>query len=352
MRRFAPIPHDIRECVVIGKKTRTKTGPHPTPYPERMPGSVRHTGGPPVGAGCAARYPSYRIVPARSRAGQPVGCGWCPGRGRRGCSPARHRRNLNACTHISITEKQRNQLYTLYIDESGDEGPPGDSIHSQWFTTGGIIVDDDGRRRFEQAHDRIIMEHFAGKGIALPGKFKLHYSELREDREPYRQLGNGRRRVADDVFAAIKDIDCSLVSASINKVSHRKRYADPFGVRAYTLLACRQRFQRFLEERDDTGRIVYERFTTAQRRKIMPEMRELQDSVAWRFSPNLYKIKSRIGSGNPLVERALQFADFFVYAPHIMLVTGKKKRSRFEEIRHKYYNFDGAWRERGFVVID
>ena len=58
--------------------------------------------------------------------------------------------------------------------------------------------------------------------------------------------------------------------------------------------------------------------------------------------PNPYKIKSRIGSGDPLAERILQFADFFVYAPHNMLVTGKEKRRHFEEIKHKYYNFDGA----------
>ena len=44
--QVCPHPHDIRECVAIGKKTRTKTGPHPTPYPERMPGSVRYTGAP------------------------------------------------------------------------------------------------------------------------------------------------------------------------------------------------------------------------------------------------------------------------------------------------------------------
>ena len=165
-------------------------------------------------------------------------------------------------------------------------------------------------------------------------------------------MGDGRLRVADDVFAAIKNIDCSLISASINKVSHRKKYADPFGVRTYTLLVCRQRFQRFLEEYDGAGRIVYERFTAAQRRKIMPEMRQLQDSVAGHFSPNLYKVKSRIGSGDPLVERTLQFADFFAYAPHIMLVTGKEKRRCFVGIKHKYYNFGGARWERGFMVID
>ena len=84
----------------------------------------------------------------------------------------------------------------------------------------------------------------------------------------------------------------------------------------------------------------------------MPEMRELQDSVTRYFSPNLSKVKSRIGSGDPLAERILQFADFFAYAPHIMLVTGREKRRRFEEIKHKYYNFGGAWWERGFMVID
>ena len=213
-------------------------------------------------------------------------------------------------------------------------------------------MNDNSKHQFEQAHDSVITEHFTDKGVTLPDKFKLHYSELREGRKPYHQLGNGRRRLADDVFAAIKNIDCNLISASINKVSHHERYAGPFGVRAFTLLVCRQRFQCFLEERNDVGRIVYERFTTTQRRRIMPEMRQLQDSVAWYFSPDLYKISSRIGSGDPLVEKILQFADFFVYAPHIKLVTKDEKRRRFEEIIHKYYNFNGSWRKRGFVVID
>ena len=209
----------------------------------------------------------------------------------------------------------------------------------------------DGKRRFKQAHDRIITEHFMDKGIALSDKFKLHYSELREDREPYCRLRN-RRCLADDVFAAIKNIDCSLISASINKISHCKKDVGPFGVRAHTLLVCRQRFQHFLVERDGAGRIVYERFTTTQRRKIMSEMRQLQDSVAWHFPPNLYKIRSWIGSGDPLVEKILQFADFFAYAPHIKLVTKGEKKRRFEEIKHKYYNFNGTLQERGFVVID
>lgn len=81
-------------------------------------------------------------------------------------------------------------------------------------------------------------------------------------------------------------------------------------------------------------------------------MRQLADSVRHHYSPNLYKIKSRIETGDPFAEKILQFADFFAYAPHIKLVTNGEKERRFEEIKHKYYNFDGSWRERGFVVID
>lgn len=244
-------------------------------------------------------------------------------------------------------------MYTLYIDESGDEGPPVDNdAYSQWFTTGGIIVNDKDEHLFEQAHDRITTKHFTDNGVVLPDKFKLHYRELRQKLKPYSQLPDKGFGIANDVFDSIKNIDCNLVSASINKVFHCEKYADPFGVRAYTLQACRQRFQFFLEERDDTGRIVYERFTATQRKKIIPEMKQVEASVVWYFSPNLYKIKSRIETGDPFIEKILQFADFFAYAPHIMLVTNGRKRRRFEEIKHKYYNFDGSWRERGFVVID
>ena len=122
-------------------------------------------------------------------------------------------------------------------------------------------------------------------------------------------------------------------------------------MRAYTLQACRQRFQFFLEEYNDNGRIIYERFTNAQRRKIMPEIKLIEKRVSKHFSPNLYKIKNLIETGDPFCENILQFADFFTYAPHIMLVTKGKKRMRFEEIKHKYYNFNGSWRERGFVVL-
>lgn len=77
-------------------------------------------------------------------------------------------------------------MYTLYIDESGDEGPPADNdIYSQWFTTGGIVVSNKDKHLFDQAHDRIIAKHFTDNGIMLPDKLKLHYHELRQKLKPY-----------------------------------------------------------------------------------------------------------------------------------------------------------------------
>ena len=192
----------------------------------------------------------------------------------------------------------------MYIDESGDEGPPNDDIYSQWFTTGGIVVNDNDKYLFDQAHELIIKKRFTDNGIELPDNFKLHYLELRENKKPYNKLKD-RRQVANDVFAAINNIDCSLISASINKISHRKKQDEPFSVRAYTLQACRQRFQFFLEEYNDNGRIIYERFTNAQRRKIMPEIKLIEKRTSKHFSPNLYKIKNLIETGDPFCENIL-----------------------------------------------
>ena len=62
------------------------------------------------------------------------------------------------------------------------------------------------------------------------------------------------------------------------------------------------------------GAIIYERFTNAQRRKIMPKIKLIEKRVSKHFSPNLYKIKNLIETGDPFCENILQFADFFTYA--------------------------------------
>ena len=246
-------------------------------------------------------------------------------------------------------------MYRFYIDESGVDGlvdPKKKDFGSDWFTAGGIIVNETEITKFEKVHEDIINNYFLNKDIKLPAKFKLHYRELRQNTFPYNQLSDMERwGIADTVFKTINEINCKLVSATIHKPVHEAKYDWSVNVKAFTLLICLERFQFFLEDVDDEGEVTYERFTNNIRRKMTKELKRLQSISTFPCLTNLCKIKGRVKNGDPTKEVILQFSDFFVYAPHIKLVTGNQKQKRWEEIKEKYYEFDGVWKKRGFVVL-
>ena len=90
------------------------------------------------------------------------------------------------------------KLYYFYMDESGVdtlvEDPRKQDFGYDWFTMGGLIVDDQGRKAFEDAHASIIDRYFYDNGITLPNRFKLHYSELRQKKYPYDKLPSTTQR--------------------------------------------------------------------------------------------------------------------------------------------------------------
>ena len=161
----------------------------------------------------------------------------------------------------------------MYVDESGDEGVTADqtkkSFYDDWFTTGGIIVEQANIVRFEQAHDSIMRNNFVNNDVKLPSSFKLHYHELRQNTYPYNSISDRQRwDIANAMFSSINSIDCCLVSATIYKPSHIAKYTWPINIRAYALLICLERFQYFLEEQGSEGTVIYERFNTRLRRKM------------------------------------------------------------------------------------
>ena len=171
----------------------------------------------------------------------------------------------------------------------------------------------------------------------------------------------------------IISIDCQLVSATINKINHYSKHSRSANVRSYTLLACLERFNYFLEdlETDEIenyaplfgreqatfmsfdsykGKAYYEEFTNFNRRKIMKDMQWLQNIP--NFSPTrLGNIKETVENGKPQKDIVLQFADFFVYTAQIKFATADKKQDRWKKLKHKYYNYSGNWRRRGFVRL-
>ena len=248
-------------------------------------------------------------------------------------------------------------MYYLYIDESGVEGitqnPARRGLDHDWFTSGGIIVDDNGKTAFHQIHDQIMQDLFHRKGICLPPDFKLHYRELRQKQYPYDQLTDPERwSIPDKIFSAIRTLDCMLVSTTIHKINHINKYSEPVNVRAYSLLLTLERFQYFLEEQNDTGIGIYEKFTNEMRRRMTKELDRLRAMKNFPFFTNLNKIKGKITNGNPINDRVLQFSDFFVYAPHIKSVNNCRTQRRWLQICNKYYNLNGTWNKKGYVVIE
>ena len=249
-------------------------------------------------------------------------------------------------------------MYYFYIDESGVEelssNPAMKNPNDDWFTSGGIIVHENSISNFEAIHNEVIEEYFVENNIELSDDFRLHYTELRENRWPYSELSETEIwKLTNKIFDGIKKIDCKVISSSINKKNHLKKdYPYTANVRSYSLLLCLERFQYFLEEKAESGIGVYERFTNRMRRNMTNDLQNLQQLTNFSFFSNLDKIKKKIKGGDPIEEKVLQFSDFFIYAPQIRLVSNYKKERRFLEIENEYYNLDGKWNEKGYVVIN
>lgn len=235
----------------------------------------------------------------------------------------------------------------MYVDESGT-----DSINdpqSDWFTTGGLIIRHNDMPLFERAHDGIMARFFPDE---TDRAFKLHYSSLLCGYGSYERMSPEERlQLADSMFSIIVNMPCHFVSVSINKNRHYQKYERPVKAQAYTLLLCMERFEMFLQDHDDEGDMVYERYTRRQGRDLKYTRKNLSRHGV--LSPSDQKrIIEPIMSGDPLEHKVLQFTDFAVYAPQKRLTTRGHKGRRWSEIRPKYYNADvKEYRRRGEVIV-
>ena len=247
-------------------------------------------------------------------------------------------------------------MYHLYIDESGDEGDYLDENEnvidgsSRYFTLGGIIVNDSDDQKFVDAYNDIITNYFSG--ITLPSNFKLHYHPLRNKHSPYDQLKDEDRwKIPNDVFDIIKNLDCHLLSVTIDLDNHCKRYPNPVNPRAYALLLILERFQYFVEEQGSTGRAIYERFNAKMRKKAEMELKWLKKIPTFPTPTNLSRLNKHVESGDPTAQPILNFADFFAYLPYLRRESNGKATKRWDEINFKYYNFNGGWLKTGWVEL-
>lgn len=78
-----------------------------------------------------------------------------------------------------------------------------------------------------------------------------------------------------------------------------------------------ERFQYFLEDNNESGEAVYERYNSRVRKNVELLHAHLKDSPSFPQYTNFSNIVGSIKDGDPLLEPVLQFADFFAYIPWI-----------------------------------
>jgi hypothetical protein len=243
-------------------------------------------------------------------------------------------------------------LYTLYLDESGDEGnfdtdqEEGKGGSSRYFTLGGIIVDDSIVPEFRKRMDEILLKYFPN--IDYFDKFKLHYTDLRESRYPFDKMaGIKKKEIADEIFNTVNSIDCFLLSVTIDLYDHCKKYSHrmPLKPRAFSLILIKERYQYFLKEKGSRGRIIYEEYDCSLRKQVKFGYDYL-NQIGFYFYTTLENIEGDIIDGDPLEEVVLQFADFTVYPAYRFCKSHNRDRRRFDEISNKYYNLNHRHKSR------
>ena len=247
-------------------------------------------------------------------------------------------------------------LYYLYIDESGDAGDylttSGhiNSNSSKFFTLGGIIVNENTKNNFETNTTQLIQHHFSG--VSLEDNFKLHYHPLRQKTFPYDQLTDENRwSIPESIFRWISESDCSLLAVTIDLEKHCKKYERPANPVAYTLLVMLERFQYFLEENNDIGIAIYEKYNAKMRKKSEIELKWLSRIPGFNLFSTLDNIEQHVMNGNPQSDPILQMSDFFTYLPWLFYTTNGHARNRLDTLRERLYNLNGGWNLSGFVLL-
>ncbi len=243
--------------------------------------------------------------------------------------------------------------FFLYIDESGDPGRYLDanrnpiSGSSEWFTLGGIIVDEETRLNMSMDVTDLALSFFPQSTV---DETKLHYQQLIQKAPPYDSLSDSDRlRLTDGMFDIIRNSPCRLLSSAINLARHFDKYDEPEDPKAYALVLMLERFQDFLASKASEGIVIYERINRAERKRLKGTMKGLKRMLALNQYVELKNIIGDIRSGDPLKEPILQLADFFAYATHSKYRSNGTKQDRWESVKEKYYNPNGYYYRRGIV---
>jgi len=224
----------------------------------------------------------------------------------------------------------------LYLDESGDDGPPpphGES-KTDHMVYAGIVATPSQNLELKEGVDYILTRHFDSQGYDRPEE--LHYGALINDRGRYSQLkGIEKKNLADDVFRLINQVEPTLMGTVMDKRAQIEKYDDPAHPKAYSFRWTVERFHYYLEEKKSAGMVIAD----AEEGKIDKKIRELLYeakyegiSITKDKGSRVPRIMDSVALTPSEMSPGVQIADFVAYA--VLSKYDRDKGDRFQEISH------------------
>ncbi|MCH7647327.1 MAG: DUF3800 domain-containing protein [Thaumarchaeota archaeon] len=240
---------------------------------------------------------------------------------------------------------------TLYMDSSGDQGWPNPFGRSEtiWYTVGGIVLTPEQDLAIKTETTEILKKFIEDdmRSNFPSSYYELHYLDLMCGNNIYNKLEKiDRRKMADEVFALIKEIKPIVIATSINKLQMRKVYEDnakhPKTLAVGSVIS---KFSMHLTRNNKIGTVVYDeeeyRNDVLMRRMVSSFRRVGTEIKGWNYLPRktdkLTNVLNTINLCPSELSPGIQLADFI--ARSVWQHYEKQKNRRYEEL-NSLWDFD------------
>lgn len=223
--------------------------------------------------------------------------------------------------------------YIVYVDESGDHSLVEIDPEYSVFVLFCIFAKEDFILRIVPAVQKLKFDWFGHDMVVL------HEREIRQQKPPFKFLQTLplRTRFMRDLSALVENAPFTIIAAVIDKIAHRKRYAEPDNPYSIALRFCLERLLRFLNERDQAGRLthcVFEKRGAAEDRDLELVFRRV--CAGENFGGTRSNAIDIVFADKKTNSAGLQFADLTARPIGLHVLRPDQPNRAFDIIRHKF----------------
>lgn len=250
--------------------------------------------------------------------------------------------------------------YVMFIDENGDtsfkhikkciKDDKEVSINEKFFTVTGCIVEKDNLKVIKDNITELKKSYWNDGLYMYKGKDEkrvcFHSSEIRGEKGPFSKNEINRNSFLNDLTNFMEKLDISILSSSIDKEKHYKRYSDPYHPYSLCLKFILERFVKYYIDRDKTGIIILESRGKKEDKYILEYIKDIMDKgTEYVSSSEFKKIKGVYfnpkwcsKSGNKKSYFGLEITDLISHPIHKYCSTKEKIRP-YISIENKIYGY-------------